>query len=439
MKLPKLLVGDSVKCEKVFSNDHMTKPPARYNEASLVQKLEKEGIGRPSTYASIISTIQDRGYVKKSGNALGPTFTALVVAKLLQQYLPDYVDTGFTSSMEGQLDEIADGELNYIDYLKQVYHGDNGLKQTVDRSEERIDDDTSRSIELHGFEGLSFRVGRYGAYVCRVEKDTGEEVCASLPEVAFPSDLKPADAHKFIDQKIKGADSLGDDPETGLPVFVLTGRYGPYVQLGDSAGGKEKPKRASIPPGYDSENLGFKDALDLLRLPKVLGQHPETDKDIKVGQGRFGPYVVHDGDFRSIPKGESLFDVTKERALELFAIPKRGRGRAKPLKELGKHPQLDEPIGLYDGKYGPYVKVGKLNASVPDDVEDVQKITLEQAVQWLEPKVAKATKKKAKKKKKAAKKKTTKKKATKKKASKKTAKKAAKTTKKKKVIRRKAK
>ncbi len=419
VKLPKLSVGDDIKCEQVKSHEHATKPPARFNEASLVQKLEKEGIGRPSTYASIIGTIQDRGYVKKSGNALGPTFTALVVAKLLMQYLPDYVDPGFTSNMESQLDDIADGELDYIDYLTSFYHGDTGIKETVLQSEEKIDDDTSRSIELHGFEGLSFRVGRYGAYVCRIDTETGEEVCASLPETSFPSDLKPQDAHKFIDQKIKGADSLGEDPETGLPVFVLTGRYGPYVQLGDSGAEKTKPKRASIPPGYDPENLSFEDALQLLSLPKTLGQHPGTEKDIKVGQGRFGPYVVHDGDFRSIPKTESLFDVTFERAMELLSAPKKTRGRAAALKELGKHPALDENIGVYNGKYGPYVKVGKLNASVPDDIEP-EKVTLEQAIEWLASKVEKVTKKKKKKtKKKATKKKTAKKKATKKKATKK--------------------
>ena len=431
VRLPKMAVGDTITCHKVDATEHETKPPARYTEASLVQRMEKDGIGRPSTYAAIISTIQDRGYVRKLGNALVPTFTALVVSKLLSQYLPNYVDVNFTSGMENSLDDIAQGEMDLAKYLDSIYFGKTGLKTSVETQETEIQDETSRSIELEGLADLSFRIGRYGAYVCKVNKSTGEEVCASLPENQYPGDITAETANKLIDQKINGTDALGKDPETGLPVFVLTGRYGPYVQLGDSGGEKTKPKRMAIPPTMDPDNLKIDEALNLLSLPKTLGEHPDTGKVVKVGLGRFGPYVVHDGDFRSIPKTDNLFDVDFTRAMELLSQPKKVRGRSTPIKELGKHPDTEEEMGVYTGKYGPYVKCGKVNVSLPDDLEP-EKVTTEKAVELLAPKMTK-TKKKTKKK--AAKKKTAKKKTAKKAAAKKT---VAKKTAAKKIIRRKA-
>lgn len=442
VRLPKMKEGDTITCKEMVANSHETKPPARFTEATLVQTMEKEGIGRPSTYAAIISTIQDRGYVKKVGNALVPTFTALVVSKLLRSHLPDYVDLGFTSSMERQLDDIADGEMNSQSYLQQVYFGDRGLKSQVDEQAELIDNETSRSIELVGLEGLSFRIGRYGAYVCRLDKDTGEEVCASLPESHFPGDITDEMANKLIDQKINGTDALGKDPETGKPIYVLTGRYGPYVQLGEAEGAnaEAKPKRMSVPPVLDPDNLTLDEALKLLELPKTLGEHPETGKVVKKGLGRFGPYVVHDGDFRSIPKTENLFEVGFEKAMELLSQPKRTRGRAAPLKELGEHPETADAVAVYDGKYGPYVKCGKVNVSLPDETKP-EEVTLQIAVDLLADKMSSAkkkAKKKTAKKKTAAKKKTVKKMTAKKSAAKKTAKKktAKKAVKKKTVVRR---
>ncbi len=428
VRLPKMKVGDSVDCSKIDASEHETKPPARYTEASLVQCMEKDGIGRPSTYAAIIGTIQDRGYVRKQGNALIPTFTALVVSKLLVQYLPNFVDVSFTSGMEGSLDNIAQGEMDYIKYLDSVYFGKAGLKETVETQETEIQDETSRSIELEGLEDLSFRIGRYGAYVCKVDKSTGEEVCASLPESQFPGDITSETANKLIDQKINGTDALGEDPETGLPIYVLTGRYGPYVQLGDSDAEKSKPKRMAIPPTMEPDNLTLEEALNLLSLPKTLGEHPETGKVIKAGLGRFGPYIVHDGDFRSVPKTENLFDVDFDKAMEMLSQPKKVRGRSTPIKELGKHPDTEEEIGVYTGKYGPYVKCGKVNISLPEDLEP-DKVTSEKAIELLAPKITKASKKKAKKK-------AAKKKAVKKTAAKKTV--AKKKTATKKIIRRKA-
>ena len=377
VRLPQLKDGEQIACKGLKPTDHETKPPARYTEASLVQTMEKEGIGRPSTYASIIGTIQDRGYVRKVGSALAPTFTALVVSKLLRNHLPDYVDLGFTSEMEKSLDDIAQGDLDWVKYLSSVYFGSKGLKKQVESQEKAIDPDESRAIELDGLRDFSFRVGRYGAYVCRsVGK---EEVCASLPEGQAPGDMTAEVANQLIEQKIKGADALGKDPKTGQSIYVLTGRYGPYVQLGESEeGGGEKPKRMAIPASIDPMTISIEQALSLLELPKTLGVHPETKKDVKKGLGRFGPYVVHDGDFRSIPKTENIFSVDLKKALELLAQPKKGRGRAGPVRDLGLLPGTKENVELYTGKYGPYMKVGKKNYSLPEG-ETPETWTIEKA------------------------------------------------------------
>lgn len=390
VRLPNLKVGDAVKCSKLDAIEHETKPPARFTEASLVQTMEKEGIGRPSTYASIIGTIIDRGYVKKMGNALAPTFTAMVVAKLLSQHLPQYVDLGFTSEMERSLDDIAGGDLDQLNYLKQIYFGDKahkGLKTQVESQEKKIDPDEARSIKFEGLEDLSFRVGRYGAYVCR--KEGGAEVCASLPEAQAPADITREIANKLIDQKVNGSDALGKDPKSGEPVYVLTGRYGPYVQLGDASDENAKPKRVSLPAGMEPENVKLEQALQLLELPKTLGRHPGTDKEIKAGLGRFGPYIVHDGDFRSIPKTDNLFTITLDRAMEIISKPKTGRGRAAPLKDLGKINGSEDSVAVFTGKYGPYIKFGKTNVSVPEGVKP-EDVTLELAMKLLEQKLGEA-------------------------------------------------
>lgn len=399
--LPKMVKGDKIDCTAAETKEHETKPPARYTEASLVQMMEKEGIGRPSTYASIISTIIDRGYVSKSGNALVPSFTAMIVSRLLNQYLPTYVDLGFTTDMENKLDDIAGGELNSNDFLKSVYFGDTGLREQVERQEESINPDEARQIHFDSLPDLSFRVGRYGAYVCRMEG--GEEQCASLPDAQAPADITPADCNKLIEQKLKGADALGRDPETDEPIYVLTGRYGPYVQRGDASDENAKPKRTTLPAGLEPDDVTIEQALFLLSLPLSLGEHPELGKDVKVGIGRFGPYVVCDGDFRSIPKTQPLFDVNFEFAMGLLSQPKKGRGRAAPLKELGKHPEAEEDMNVFNGRYGPYIKMGKINVSLPDDLE-VEAVTAEKAIELLADKLTKQTKKKAKKKKTKAKK-----------------------------------
>lgn len=383
VRLPALKKGDVVKALSIEAIEHETKPPARFTEASLVQTMEKEGIGRPSTYASIIGTIIDRGYVKKMGNALVPTFTAMVVAKLLTQYLEQYVDLGFTSEMEKSLDEIATGDLDQLSYLKSIYFGKKGLKEQVEVQEKKIAPEEARSIRLPGLEALDFRVGRFGAYVCR--KENGEDVCASLPESQPPADITTDIANKLIDQKVNGTDALGKHPTSGEPIYVLTGRYGPYVQLGDSTDDEAKPKRVSLLPGMQMETTTLEQAVQLLELPKLLGAHPGTGKDVKVGLGRFGPYIVHDGDFRSIPKTDDMFTIVLARALEIMATPKQGRGRAAPIRELGKVEGLNDPVSIFSGKYGPYIKAGKSNLSLPEGVKP-EDVTLEQALDLVKAK-----------------------------------------------------
>ncbi len=380
VRLPALKVRENVKLEKLEPTSHETKPPARFTEASLVQTMEKEGIGRPSTYASVIGTIIDRGYVRKNAAALVPTFTAMVVSKLLSRYLPEYVDLGFTSGMEESLDHIADGELDWEKYLKSIYFGVKGLKSQVDSQGEKIDPDEARTIRLEGLEPYAFHVGRYGAYV--TSQREGEKVSASIPESESPADVTSVEVEKWIDQKINGADALGKDPKTGEPIYVLSGRYGPYVQLGDLTDENPKPKRASIPPGTEPTTVNLEQAVELLLLPKTLGEHPGTKKDIKAGLGRFGPFIVHEGDYRSIPKGESIFQIDLVRALELLNQPKKGRGKASALKELGPHPKTEEVIQVFNGRYGPYVKCGKVSASLGEGITP-EGVTLEQALELL--------------------------------------------------------
>lgn len=390
VKLPVLKINDSVKANKVDPTSHETKPPARFTEASLVQTMEKEGIGRPSTYASVIGTIVDRGYVRKAGTALVPTFTAMVVSKLLSQHLTQYVDLGFTSEMEQSLDHIADGDLNWESYLKSIYHGPKGLRATVESQQDKIDPEEARSIKLEGLDKYEFHVGRYGAYV---KSKRGEDnVSASIPDAEAPADITSAHVEKLIDQKIKGADSLGVDPTTGKKIYVLNGRFGPYVQLGESD--EEKIKRGSLPPGVQPQDVDFKMALEILSMPKTLGLHPDTKKEVKVGIGRFGPFVLHEGDYRSIPKTETVFTMDLKKSLDLLAQPKKGRGKATAIKEFGQHPQHDVSVSLFNGPYGPYLKAGKANIGLPEG-STVEQLTPEVAFTLVNEKLGAVTAKSA--------------------------------------------
>ncbi len=386
--LPALAVGDTPECRDLEPVGHETKPPARYTEASLVKALEENGVGRPSTYASIIGTIQDRGYVVRQGQALVPTFTAFAVTDLLIRHFGDLVDVEFTKRMEDSLDEISEGREDSLKYLRRFYLGDEGLQSQTEIGMEKIKPADARLVALEGM-GAEIRIGRFGPYAER--KENGETLRASLPKDATPADLDPERIDALIRQRAEGPESIGVHPESGEPIYLLDGQYGPYVQLGEGEG-KQKPKRASLPKGVKPDEVTLEMAVGLLALPRLLGKHPDTGNAVKAGLGRFGPFVVHakggaegKDDFRSLKAGDDVLTVTLERALELLREPKQGRGRragATPLREIGKHPADGEPVQLFDGRYGPYIKHGDLNASLPKGANP-QAFTLDEAVKLI--------------------------------------------------------
>ena len=391
--LPALSVGDAPEPKTVEPLGHQTQPPARFSEASLVKMLEKEGIGRPSTYASIIGTIVDRGYATLLGNALTPSFTAFAVTALLEEHFPELVDTSFTARMENTLDEISHGKVQWLPYLEGFYKGDEGLENQVQQREGDIDPGASRTIDLEGLSSV-VRIGRFGAYLeAKRVSDDGEEelIKATLPREITPADLDEEQAELILKQKADGPEAIGEDPETGDLVYLLFGQYGPYVQRGQVSDENPKPKRASLPKGQKPEDLTLEDALGLLRLPRLLGEHPDGGR-IQAGLGRFGPYVVWDKgkgekDYRSLKGDDDVLAVGLSRALELLAMPKRGRGGRTALKDLGKPEGSDETIQVYDGPYGLYVKQGKVNASLPEG-KGADDVTLEEAVELLAAKAA---------------------------------------------------
>ncbi|MEB3336583.1 MAG: topoisomerase C-terminal repeat-containing protein, partial [Leptolyngbyaceae bacterium] len=353
------------------------------------------GIGRPSTYATIIGTIIDRGYAQLTGNALVPTFTAFAVTALLEKHFPDLVDTGFTARMEQTLDEISTGEVSWLPYLKDFYLGETGLETQVKERESQIDPSEARTVELENL-NAKVRIGRYGPYI---ETENGDGmVKASIPKDLTPSDLDPEQIETILRQKTEGPDKIGFHPETGEPIYGLIGAYGPYIQLGDASEETPKPKRASLPKGVTLETITLEMAVGLLALPRTLGTHPTTHAKIQANLGRFGPYVVHDQgkegkDYRSLKAGDDVLTISLERALELLSQPKAGRGASKSkaaLRELGAHPTDGEPVNIYDGPYGPYIKHGKVNASLPEG-QSIEEITMAIAVEALAAK-APATK-----------------------------------------------
>ena len=391
--LPALVEGQALDCEELESLAHETKPPARYTDATLVKELESDGIGRPSTYASIIATILDRGYAERQSKQLVPTFIAFAVTALLEKHFPDLVDTGFTADMESQLDEIAAGSIDWRQYLHDFYSGEEGLEARLQHREEKIDPREASTVVLSDL-APRVRIGKYGPFL-ELERD-GERLTASVPEGVPPADLLEADALELLERRAGGPDELGVDPETGEAVYLMTGRFGPYVQRGEGGEGKAKPKRASLPDTVAYEEVTLPIALKLLEMPAELGKHPETGRPVRVGIGRYGPYVVHEGDYRSLTADDDPLDVSLERALELLSQPKR-RGRraaARPLKEIGPHPEDEQPVAVYAGRYGPYVKHGKLNASLPKGVEP-DDVTMPVALELLQKRKERDAAKKA--------------------------------------------
>ncbi|MSR56124.1 MAG: type I DNA topoisomerase [Planctomycetaceae bacterium] len=381
--LPPMQVGDTLTCRELETVSHETQPPARFTEATLIRTLEADGIGRPSTYASIISTIQDRGYVVKAGNQLRPTFTAMAVTKLLEQNFAQLVDEQFTAGMEQTLDDIAAGQAQSTPYLKQFYLGKDGLDEQVKSHEANIDPRQACTIELEGLTS-KVRVGKFGPYL--VKEHNGESITASLPDDIGPAEITDEIADRLLEAKQKGPESLGMHPDAGVPVYSMVGRFGPYLQLGEAVPDGDKPKRVSIPRNIDPAHITFDQALALLSLPRTLGEHPELGKPVKAGIGRFGPYVLHEGKFKSIPKDQDLFTIDLAAAVELLKQA-RTRAAATPLRELGVHPEDNQPVQVFSGKYGPYVKHGKINATLPKETP-VAEVTLAQALTLIDERAA---------------------------------------------------
>ena len=379
--LPPLTEGDALAAQRLEPTGHETRPPARYTEASLIQRLEELGVGRPSTYASIMSTIQDRGYVWKRGTALVPTFTAFGVVTLLERHFPNLVDYAFTAQMEDDLDRIAAGEEQTLPYLTAFYFGADGLKEKVATRLDEIDPRAVGSIPI-GEDGagqpILARIGRYGPYVER-----GEER-ASIPQEVAPDELTVAKAVELLETQNAGDKIFGTDPDTGLTVYGRTGRFGPYVQLGEvEEGSKDKPKRASLLKSMSLDELSLEDALRLLSLPRIVGTD-ESGVEIVALNGRYGPYIQRADDRRSLEAEEHLFTLTLDEALQLLAEPPRRRGQRNtgPLKELGADPVSGKTVSVRSGRFGPYVTDGEVNASLRQG-DSPETMTLERAAELL--------------------------------------------------------
>ncbi len=370
-KLPPLEEGETIPLDKLYGEQHFTQPPPRFSEASLVKTLEEHGIGRPSTYSSIISTLQAREYAILDKKRFKPTDVGRVVIRFLTEHFTRYVDYGFTAQMEDELDEISDGKRDWIPVLNDFWHPFAALiqdKKNIERkdvTQELIDEACPKCGKP-----LSTRLGKRGNFIG----------CTAYPECDYTRNLS-AEADTGEARK-----ELGNDPVSGLPVLLLRGPYGYYVQLGEvEAGSKTKPKRISWPKEIPPDDADLAAATKLLQLPKELGLHPESGKKIIVNIGRFGPYVGHDGKFKSIPKGDSVFTMELERAVALLA---EARTSNTVLRELGAHPDDQKPVEVCNGRYGPYVRHGKVNATLPKDISP-EEITLQEGLALLAARVAK--------------------------------------------------
>ena len=481
VRLPSMISGQELAALAAEASGHETTPPPRYTEASLVKALEEREIGRPSTYAATMSTISDRGYVDHRGQALVPTWLAFAVTRLLEENFTELVDYDFTASMERDLDRIAAGEEDRVAWLRRFYNGQGasgaaveetapaageldaaaalraqGLKGLVDNLGE-IDARAVNSIEIG--EGITLRVGRYGPYL-----EDGEGKRANVPADVAPDELTVDKARELFARAADDGRELGVDPVSGHVIIAKDGRYGPYVTevlpdpeevagtaAADSAAAdgqsatkpartatstktrrtakaaKPKPRTASLLRSMDLSTVTLEQALDLLSLPRVVGQDPESGADITAQNGRYGPYLKKGTDSRSLETEEQIFTVTLEQALEIFAQPKRRRGQAAargPLRELGEDPATGKPVVIKDGRFGPYFTDGETNVTLRRG-DDPATVTPERAFELLAEKRAKGPAKKRTTRKTAAKKTTAKKTTAKKTTAKKTAAKTA--------------
>ena len=388
-RLPAVKAGERLEREKIEAAQHFTEPPPRYTEASLIKRMEELGIGRPSTYAATMEVLRKRDYVQLDRKRLVPQDKGRLVTAFLEDFFRRYVEYDFTADLEEKLDRISAGELAWKDVLRDFWRdfaanveatSAIGRTEVIEALNEvlgdhlfprREDGGDPRACPVCGEGRLSLKLGKYGAFVG----------CSNYPECRFTRQLGE-DAENGGAAAPPGGTLLGEDPDTDLPVTLRSGRFGPYVQLGDG----EKPKRASIPKGWSVEELDLESALKLLSLPRGVGTHPESGKPIVAGIGRYGPFVEHDGKYANLDSVEEVFSVGPNRAISLLAekANRGGRARGTPsaLKQLGEHPTLGGPITVRDGRYGPYVNHGKVNATLPRNLKP-KDVALDQAVTLL--------------------------------------------------------
>lgn len=408
--LPAVAVGDTVRLDEVEPKGHATSPKPRYTEASLVKALEEKGIGRPSTFASIIDVILSRGYVSKRGQALVPSWIAFSVIRLLEQHFADLVDYDFTAALEDDLDAIARGEQNRVEWLRSFYFGSDdqvGLRQVVDNLGE-IDARVLNSTRIT--DTVTLRIGRYGPYLELAAEEGAEPRRINIPEGLAPDELTVVKAQELIDAPVGGDRLLGVHPETGLEIVVKDGRFGPYLEevlpaevdpeTGEvvekkktTAAAKKaaapKPRRASLFKSMSPETIDLETALRLFGLPRTVGIDPESETPITAQNGRYGPYLKKGTDSRTLQSEQQLLDITLEEALAIYAQPKYGaRAASSALKEFAADPVSGKPIKLKDGRFGPYVTDGETNATIPRG-ENVDDVDFERAVQLIADKRAK--------------------------------------------------
>lgn len=414
-RLPALAMNESINRDKIDASQHFTEPPPRYTEATMVKRMEELGIGRPSTYAATLSVLRDREYVTLDKKRLIPEDKGRLVTAFLENFFNRYVQYDFTADLETKLDKVSAGDAKWRDILREFWDDFSGhVDEIKDLRVSEVLDALNEALKDHVFpekeDGtprracpkcdngeVSLKVGRYGAFIG----------CSNYPECKFTRQLNQTGDGEGT----SGEDDnrvLGQDPETGLDISVRKGRFGPYIQLGEEA----KPKRASIPKGWNAATIDFEEALKLISLPRLVGEHPETGKEITAGIGRYGPFVLHDGVYANLESIDEVFVVGLNRAVSAIADKKAnpsGRAVAKALNELGDHPDGGGKVTVNEGRYGAYVKFGKINATLPKD-QKPEDVTMELAVELIAAKAAKGGKKPAAKKKTAAKKTTAKKK-----------------------------
>jgi DNA topoisomerase-1 len=370
--LPALTNGETLNCQELDSESHTTKPPARYTEASLVKALEENGIGRPSTFASIVGTIVRRGYVDRSSGKLSPTFLGLAVTQLLENHFTNLVNKEFTVKMEDGLDEISRGELESLPFLTNFYRGGGRFAGLEKMLNEKVDIPAACTIEMPDeiAESTEGRIGRYGPYLRR-----GEDT-RSIPDKIYFGDLTLETIEEIFKEEVKEDEPLGNDPESGESIWIKKGPYGHYVQLGDSK------TRKGIPKTYPLSDVDLGYALKLLALPRTVGVHPETEEPITADYGRFGPYIRCGKQNASLRGVETPLDITVEKSVELLANRNK---RSTELRTIGDHTETGESLVVKDGRFGPYITDGKVNVSLKGDLTP-DSITLEKAVELINQK-----------------------------------------------------